>query len=61
MLCAVNNNGDRSASAALGALGEPPQPVARLSGWRGYRALLHGGYVDAVKVRPREGADQAAA
>jgi len=27
----------------------------------GYRALLHGGYVEAVKVRPREAADQAAA
>jgi GNAT superfamily N-acetyltransferase len=28
---------------------------------RGYRAFLDGGYVDAVKVRPREAADQAAA
>ena len=48
-------------SAALGVLGEPPSPVARLSGRPGYRALLHDGYVDAVKVRPREAPDQAAA
>jgi GNAT superfamily N-acetyltransferase len=41
--------------------GEPPQPVASLSCLRGYRALLRGGYVDAVKVRLREAADQAAA
>jgi GNAT superfamily N-acetyltransferase len=45
----------------LGVLGEPPQPVARLSGRRGYHALLYGGYVDVVKVRPREAADQTAA
>ena len=42
-------------------LGEPPYLVAGLLGRRGYRALLHGGYVDAVKVRPREAADQEAA
>ncbi len=37
-------------------------PVARVPpGQQGYRALLPGGYVDAVKVRPREAADQAAA
>src|SRR5206468_10498938 len=58
---AAASSGRMSASAALGVLVEPPQPVARLSGRRGYRALLHGGYVDAVKVRPREAADQAAA
>ena len=46
---------------AWGVLGEPSQPVARLSGREGYRGLLHGGYVDAVKVRPREAADRAAA
>jgi len=46
---------------ALGVLGEPPSPVARLSVRRGYRALLHDGYVDAVMVRPREAADLAAA
>jgi hypothetical protein len=43
-------------------VGEPPQPVGRVPpGQQGYRALLPGGYVDAVKVRPREAADQAAA
>jgi GNAT superfamily N-acetyltransferase len=31
------------------------------SGQQGYRVFLPGGYVDAVKVRPREAADQAAA
>jgi GNAT superfamily N-acetyltransferase len=28
---------------------------------RGYRVFLPGGYIDAVKIRPREAADQAAA
>lgn len=58
--------GDRTkvgtfAPAALGVLGEPLYLLAGLSGRRGYRGLLRGGYVDAVKVRPRETADQAAA
>jgi GNAT superfamily N-acetyltransferase len=49
-------------AAAWGVVGEPRQPVARVPpGQQGYRALLPGGYVDAVKVRPREAADQAAA
>ena len=51
-----------SGHAAWGVLGEPPQPVARVpSRQQGYRAFRHGGYVDAVKVRPREAADQVAA
>jgi len=58
---ACQHPGSASSSAALGVLGQPLSPVARLSGRRGYRALLHGGYVDAVMVRPREAADQAAA
>jgi GNAT superfamily N-acetyltransferase len=42
--------------------GKPPQPVPRfLPEQRIYRAFLHGGYVDAVNVRPREAVDQAAA
>jgi GNAT superfamily N-acetyltransferase len=45
-----------SAWRAAAACSESPAEAAR-----GYRAFLHGGYVDAVKVRPREAADQAAA
>jgi hypothetical protein len=52
----------RCCHAAWGVVGEPRQPVARVpAGQQGYHALLPGGYVDAVKVRPREAADQAAA
>jgi GNAT superfamily N-acetyltransferase len=45
-----------SAWRAAAACSESPAEAAR-----GYRAFLHGGYVDAVKVRPRAAADQAAA
>jgi len=46
----------------VGEFGEPPQPVPRLlPEQQGYCAFLHGGYVGAVNVRPREAADQAAA
>jgi len=50
------------AYAAVGVFGKLPQPVPRfLPEQRIYRAFLHGGYVDAVNVRPREAVDQAAA
>jgi GNAT superfamily N-acetyltransferase len=45
-----------SAWRAAAACSESPAEAAR-----GYRPFLDGGYVDAVKVRPREAADQAAA
>jgi GNAT superfamily N-acetyltransferase len=45
-----------SAWRAAAACSESPAEAAR-----GYRAFLDGGYVDAVKVRPRAAADQAAA
>ena len=46
----------------MGEFGEPPQPVPRLlPEQQGYCAFVHGGYVGAVNVRPRETADQAAA
>ena len=52
----------RCCHGGWGVVGEPRQPVARVrAGQQGYRVLLPGGYVDAVKVRPREAADQAAA
>ena len=35
--------------------------LSRALGPAGYRVLLHGDHLDAVKIRPREAADQAAA
>ncbi len=49
-------------SAAVGEFDELPQLVpGLLPEQQGYCAFLHGGYVGAVNVRPREAADQAAA
>ena len=43
----------RCCHAAWGVVGEPRQPVARVPpGQQGYRALLPGGYVDAVVADP---------
>src|SRR5690348_10157113 len=47
--------------AALGVLGEPPQPVTRLSDLRSIAPCSAAITFDAVKIRMREGVGQAAA